>query len=212
MPDQLKSAFDASVAHRQRRYGAITLARHGEPALPRKMKLDAKGYRSWWAQYELGGLLEAQTPPECLIGFAKDAQYIVSSTRLRAIETAYAVCAGKPFEVSDLFVEAPLPPPSLPGFIKMSPTSAQWGAISRFFWSVFNHHQGEESHAQAKIRAKAAARFLIDKALGGGDVLVLAHGYFNWMISLELKKQGFVKRLEQGFKYWGCRRYEMAHK
>jgi len=32
------------------------------------------------------------------------------------------------------------------------------------------------------------------------------------MISIELKKMGYIKTLEQGFKYWGCRRYEVKDK
>src|SRR6185312_12929944 len=67
--------------------GAITLVRHGEPALSRRVKLDWKGYRDWWAQYELSGLLEGQTPPPVLDTFACDARYIYSSTLRRSIET-----------------------------------------------------------------------------------------------------------------------------
>ena len=46
------------------RAGAIVLARHGEPALCRQVKLVADGYRRWWATYEEGGLLCGQQPPE----------------------------------------------------------------------------------------------------------------------------------------------------
>ena len=38
------------------RPGAVILARHGEPALSRKIRLTAAGYRAWWADYEIGGL------------------------------------------------------------------------------------------------------------------------------------------------------------
>jgi broad specificity phosphatase PhoE len=190
--------------------GAITLARHGEPALSRRVKLDSDGYRLWWAQYEDGGLLEGQTPPPLLIRYAEEARHIYSSTRRRSIETAEAVCGLKPFESLDLLVEAPLPPPKLPSFLKFTPQSSQWGTIARFCWAVFDHHQGEESVAEARIRARQAADLLIDKAASGGDVLVLAHGYFNFMIANALKARGYRKTLEQGFKYWGCRRYELG--
>ena len=43
--------------------GAITLARHGRPALSRKVLLTSQGYRDWWATYEVGGLCKKQTPP-----------------------------------------------------------------------------------------------------------------------------------------------------
>ncbi len=189
--------------------GAITLVRHGEPALSRRVKLDWKGYRDWWAKYEEAGLLEGQIPPHCLNGFAHDARYIYSSTLRRSIETAQAICGDKPFEQLAMLVEAPLPPPHLPSFIKFSPNSSGWGWVARTWWWYTNTNAGGETRKEALVRARTAADFLVGKAREGGDVLVLAHGYFNLLISLELKKMGFIKTVEQGFKYWGCRRYEL---
>ncbi|HET6971893.1 MAG TPA: histidine phosphatase family protein, partial [Phenylobacterium sp.] len=51
------------------RHGAIILARHGEPALSRKVKLSAAGYREFWANYEVLGILPGQTPPQALRDF-----------------------------------------------------------------------------------------------------------------------------------------------
>nr|WP_245531428.1 histidine phosphatase family protein [Asticcacaulis biprosthecium] len=189
--------------------GAITLCRHGEPALSRRHTMDWRGYKDWWARYEEGGLLEGQTPPNCLEAYARDARYIYSSTLRRAQETAVAVCGGRAFEPMDMLVEAPLPPPKLPTWIKLSPKSWGWGTVSRLWWWYSDRHDALETRAMAEKRAKDAADFLVAKAREGGDVLVLAHGYFNLMISLELKKMGFIKTVEQGFKYWGCRRYEL---
>ncbi len=192
--------------------GAITLVRHGEPALSRRALLDWEGYRDWWAKYEESGLLEGQTPPHILNGYARDARYIYSSTLRRSIETAQAICGKRPFESLDMLVEAPLPPPHLPRFIKLSPKSWGWGTVSRLWWWYTDNHGAWETRKDALVRAKKAADFLMDKAREGGDVLVLAHGYFNLMISLELKKMGYIKTVEQGFKYWGCRRYEKTTK
>jgi broad specificity phosphatase PhoE len=83
--------------------------------------------------------------------------------------------------------------------------------VARTWW-WFVEVPGHETRRQAQARAREMAAFLIGKAQEGGDVLVLAHGYFNLMISLELKRMGFVQTLEQGFKYWGCRRYERKTK
>ncbi|MDV6330154.1 phosphoglycerate mutase family protein [Asticcacaulis sp. 201] len=189
--------------------GAITLVRHGEPNLSRRVKFDWRGYEAWWAKYDQAGLLAGQTPPPLLHDFARDARYIYSSTLRRSIETARAVCGERAFESLDMLIEAPLPPPHFPSFIKLSPNSWGWGFMARVWWWYFNVHQGLESRDQAKKRARAAAEFLMERAREGGDVLVLAHGFFNLMISIELKKMGYIKALEQGFKYWGCRRYEV---
>ncbi|WP_031230026.1 histidine phosphatase family protein [Asticcacaulis sp. YBE204] len=196
----------ATGGSERKKVGAITLVRHGEPALSRRVKLDSDGYRDWWARYEKAGLLEGQMPPPMLLQFAREAGYIFSSTLQRSIETARAVTRGKPFVSLPVFVEAPLPPPKFPKFMKFSPK--YWGGISRWWWWAFNHHQGEETRAQAEERARQAAMLLHEKALTGEDVLLLAHGYFNFTISLELKKLGYSQTCEQGFKYWGCRRYE----
>ena len=191
------------------RPGAITLVRHGEPALSRRVKLDWRGYVEWWAKYDQAGLLEGQTPPAILHKFANEARYIFSSTLPRSIETAEAVCDGKGFTSLEALIEAPLPPPHLPSFIKLTPNSYAWGFLARVCWWYLNFHGTVEGREVAKVRARKVAEFLFDKAREGGDVLVLAHGFFNLMVSIELKKMGYIKTLEEGFKYWGCRRYEL---
>ncbi|CAM3239978.1 phosphoglycerate mutase family protein [Asticcacaulis taihuensis] len=189
--------------------GAITLVRHGEPALSRRVKLDWRGYVEWWAKYDQAGLLEGQTPPPILHKFANEARYIFSSTLPRSIETAEAVCDGKGFTSLEALIEAPLPPPHLPSFIRLTPNSYAWGFVARVCWWYLNIHGEAEGREVAKVRARKVAEFLYEKAKEGGDVLVLAHGFFNLMVSIELKKMGYRKTLEEGFKYWGCRRYEL---
>lgn len=187
-------------------FGAITLARHGEPALSRRIKLDSAGYRRWWATYEEGGLLEGQVPPEYLKKIASGAGAIIASTRRRAIETADAVTEGRSFALDQRFIEAPLPPPSLPGFVRLSPRS--WGVVARFWWWFFNHHEGQETRDQARVRAKACARELVRLAEEGRDVLVLAHGFFNGMVGVELTRMGWKCARDEGFRYWSARRFE----
>ncbi|MGZ3306720.1 MAG: histidine phosphatase family protein, partial [Asticcacaulis sp.] len=144
--------------------------------------------------------------------YAREARYIYTSTLRRSVETARAICGDRAFEQMDMLVEAPLPPPHLPSFIRFSPNSSGWGCIARAWWWFSNTNEGGETRKQARARARQAALFLVSKAREGGDVLVLAHGYFNLLISLELKKMGFIKTVEQGFKYWGCRRYALRNR
>ena len=185
--------------------GAIVLARHGEPALSRRLKLDARGYDRWWATYEAGGILEGQTPPQELIDQARRAGVIFASIRLRAIETARAVVGDKPVVQDPMFIEAPLPAPATPRFVKLSPKT--WGVVSRFLW-WFGYHRGQETRGQAQARAKAAAERLIGEAQAGQDVLVLAHGFFNGMVGVELSRRGWRCVQDRGFKYWATRRFE----
>lgn len=188
------------------RAGAVILARHGEPDLSRRILLNAEGYRAWWGTYETRGLRQGQAAPADLKAVASNAGAIIASTRPRSMETAQAVCEGKAFARDPMFIEAPLPPPPFPGWVRLSPRL--WGFISRFWWWFFNHHGQEESRAQAEQRAAEAARLVADMAREGQDVLVVAHGFFNTMIGLALKRDGWRCTEDQGFHYWRARRFE----
>jgi broad specificity phosphatase PhoE len=190
------------------RHGAIVLARHGEPALSRKVKLSAAGYREFWATYELLGILPGQTPPQRLREFVDSCGTLVSSTRLRSIESAQALAGERAFDRHDVLIEAPLPPPNLPAWIKLSPSV--WGFLARFWWWFFDHHEGQERRSEAEVRADRAAALLIGLAAGGDDVVVLAHGFFNYMIGRALRRMGWKLVKSEGYKYWSMRRFERA--
>ncbi len=189
-----------------RRPGAVILARHGEPALSRQVRLSSAGYRDWWAAYETGGIKAGQAIPAALRTTAQGAGHLICSTRPRSRETAAALACGRPFEEDARLVEAPLPPPALPGWIRASPRV--WGFVARFWWWVFNHHQGEETRGEARARAQATAARLIELAACGEDVLVIAHGFFNGMVAGALKRRGWRCTLDQGYRYWSARRFE----
>ena len=188
------------------RPGAVILARHGEPALSRKVRLTASGYREWWKTYESGGLKMDQDVPPPLKAAADQAGFVIASTRLRSVQTAQALTQGRAFAEDPMFVEAPLPPPHWPGWVRLSPRL--WGFISRVWWWFLNHSDGEECRADAQTRADEAARLLVDLAATGQDVLVVAHGFFNTMVGEALKRLGWKLTEDQGFKYWCYRRFE----
>lgn len=186
--------------------GAVILARHGEPALSRQVTLTALGYRDWWARYEEGGLKAGQTPPASLIAMAAAAGTLMCSSRERARQSAAAIAGGRPVACEALFIEAPLPSPPAPSWVRFSPR--WWGVVSRFWWQVFDYHDGQETYAQACVRAVRAADVLIARAAADGDVVLVAHGYFNFMIGRELVARGWRRTLNQGFRYWSARRFE----
>jgi broad specificity phosphatase PhoE len=196
------------LAEATERPGAVILARHGQPALSRRCTLSADQYREWWADYEMGGLAEGQSPPEPLLHAAERAGFVIASTRLRSVETAQALTDGRAFAEDPLFIEAPLPPPHFPPWLKLTPRF--WGVISRFWWWFFNHHDEQETRREAETRADEAARQLIELAAGGQDVLVVAHGFFNTMVGLALRRQGWRCVDDGGFSYWSARRFELS--
>ncbi|WP_293907865.1 histidine phosphatase family protein [Phenylobacterium sp.] len=188
--------------------GAIILARHGEPALSRKVKLTAAGYRAFWAQYELGGILPGQDPPPRLRRLVAEAGTLVSSTRLRAIQSAQTLVGVQDFARHEVLIEAPLPPPNLPDWIRLSPKT--WGFVTRVLWWYLNHHHGEEDRYRAEHRADRAAALLIDLAADGGTVVVLAHGFFNHLIGRALRKRGWNLVESEGYRYWSIRRWKQG--
>ena len=173
--------------------------------MSRKVKLTSAGYRDWWATYEEGGIHDRQSPPPSLKALAARAVAVFSSTRRRAIETARAACGDKPFVSDAVFIEAPLPPPPFPDSFKVSPRA--WGVIARTAWWL-GYGEGGETRAQAEVRAEAAADRLVAASEAGGEVLLLAHGYFNNMIGIALKRRGWRLVEDQGFSYWSVRRFE----
>jgi hypothetical protein len=99
--------------------------------------------------------------------------------------------------ISDVqFIEAPLPPPRFPSWFKLPPK--YWGAVARFWWHAFDHHEGQETRAEAEARAARVAAMLIERAETGEDVLVLAHGYFNHMVGACPEGPGLGARPQPG--------------
>ena len=187
--------------------GTITLVRHGEPALSRKIRFNARGYGDWWAIYEEGGLHATQTPPANVVEMVKQAPVLLVSTRRRSHESMRVLAPGRAYSEHEVFIEAPLPPPPFPSWLHMSPQI--WGFVTRFWWWYFNHHKGGETRAQAWKRSDQAAGMLIDLAGKGDAVVLVAHGFFNVMIEKSLIKRGWNRALhEGGYRYWSIRHFE----
>jgi len=184
----------------------IILARHGEPDLSRRVRLNWRGYKYWWRLYDEAGLKPGQDAPKIIKTLAREADIVIASTLPRAIETAEMARGKKPDFLEPLMVEAGLPPPNL-GYIRLKPR--MWGILSRIIW-VFGFSGEVESQKDAKIRAEKASHVLSDHAQGGKMVFVAAHGWFNRMMRAALKRRGFQCVEDHGDLHWSYRRYERA--
>ncbi|WOI54640.1 hypothetical protein [Parvularcula sp. LCG005] len=186
--------------------GRIITARHGRPNVDRSVRITAKEYGAWWANYDLSGLAPGEEPPGSLVEAAGDCHVVLSSTLPRAIETAAKIVDHARHVPQDaMFVEAPLPPPPVP-FLKLSPTT--WGVISRIFWFVGLSPKGVETHRGAWRRVRQIADRLIEHAERGDHILLCAHGYVNWMLDGHLRKRGWGRECHVGDNdYWSWRSY-----
>lgn len=188
---------------------AIVLARHGRPALDRSVKVDWRGYKTWWSAYDEGGLAVGEQPPAELLAVARDAHAVLASPLTRSLQTARAVAEGREVVADPVFLEAPLPPPPIPG-LRLKP--GQWGVVARIAWWL-GFSGGMESRREAELRAEAAVnRVLVDLAGEPEDqrvVLVCAHGWFNRMMRPVLRRRGWVCVRDGRDHYWSYRRYEL---
>ncbi len=180
------------------------MARHGKPALDRSKWISAKGYDRWWRAYEAGGLDPATVPPQALLDIAGNSRRILSSTRLRAVETALALTDRDNIIQDEVFVEAALPAPPIP-LIRLLPSF--WDIISRGLWWL-GMARGEESRKAAETRAYLAVTELEKYADNGEDVLLCAHGWFNRMMRPVLQARGWDCVFDGRDDYWAFRIYE----
>lgn len=183
---------------------SLVLVRHGRPALERNVRLDWRGYRTWWAAYAESGLAPGETPPKKLAAIASAADLVVSSPLPRARETAAKLAPGADVVIDDLFVEAPLPAPQIP-FVRLKPWT--WNVLSRLAW-LMGYSAAGESHKRAELRAVEAAARLESLAVGHRIVLLTAHGWFNRMIRRVLRARGWRCDYDGGDSYWAWRRFE----
>ena len=189
--------------------GPIIISRHGRPALDRNAgpKLDWREYIEWWNAYEAGGLADDQAPPLELVEAVSDIDTVVSSVRLRAVQTATHATMGRTPKQEALFNEAPLPPPRLKGVRYLPKT---WNILARVAW-MRGHCLDGESVAEARLRAKQAAK-LLDELADQGSVYLAAHGWFNRMLRRPLRRLNWVCVRDGGDKYWSFRVYHYTGK
>ena len=182
----------------------IIIARHGKPELSRKVRLNWKEYREWWLKYQISGLKKEQKVPKRLKKWAEKSDIVISSSLLRAMESATLASGREPDFIYEDLVEAPLPSPYL-GSIKIRPKS--WGTWSRIVW-YFGWSDGMESHKSARVRADNMSGILADHSKGGKIIYVSGHGWFNRMLKGSLKKQGWKCKSQNGDLHWSHRRFE----
>lgn len=189
--------------------GPIIISRHGRPALDRAAgpPLTWQEYCEWWESYEISALATDQDVPPALTEAVADVDLVLSSTRLRAIETALRATNGREPEQYAVFNEAPLPPPRLKNQTFLPKT---WEVWARIMWMA-GHSLDGESVKQARKRARKAAETLHDVA-EGKTVYLAAHGWFNRMIRRPLQEQGWVCVRDGADGYWSYRVYEYRGK
>lgn len=182
----------------------IILIRHGKPAIPTAPVARHHEFRSYIDAYEEAGLDPADAPPEELRDLVRELDAVFTSGRKRAADSAKVLAPNAELIVDPLFVESPLASPRIP-LLKMKVT--KWAVVSRLMWYA-GFSPKIEGYRKSKRRAKQAADILIKRAQTTGGTALVAHGYFNYLIGIELRRRGFVQAGRHKAKYWNDVTYE----
>jgi broad specificity phosphatase PhoE len=184
----------------------IILIRHGQPHLPLRPSTGHAGFADYITAYEEAGLAPQDLPPQELRTLVQALDHVFTSDRPRSRQSASALAPGAVLTEDALFAEAPLGAPRIP-FLKM--TVPKWAVVSRILWYL-GFAPGIETMAAAGARAARAADILVSRAREKGAAVLVAHGYFNWMIGRRLRKLGFRRTGSHQARYWNTVIYEKA--
>ena len=184
----------------------IILVRHGKPAIAIAPRTSHHEFRTYIDDYEEAGLDPTSAPPEELQDLIGELRVVFTSGRNRATQSARALAPNAELIVDPLFVESPLASPRIP-LLKMQ--VAKWAVVSRLMWYV-GFSPRIEGYRKSKRRAVRAAETLIDRARQDGQAALVAHGYFNYLIGIELRRRGFKQTGTHRARYWNDVTYERS--
>jgi len=188
--------------------GRIVLIRHGQPRIAIAPRASHHGFRSYIGDYEEAGLDPGSLPPAALRELARDLKTVFTSGRKRPHESAALLAPAARAIAEPLFVEAPLAAPPIP-LLRMRVT--KWAVVARLLWHA-GYHPGIEDYARARTRARQAADILIARMAEDGVAVLVAHGYFNFLIGRELQRRGFRRTGLHRAKFWNAVTYEKGQR
>jgi broad specificity phosphatase PhoE len=186
----------------------ILLVRHGQPHIALSPRTSHGGFAAYIDAYEAAGLDPANLPPQALRELVRELTgelgKVFTSPRARSHQSAAALAPHAALSTDALFAEAPLASPRIPLLNMRVP---KWAVVSRLLWHL-GFHPRIETPRQARRRARQAADILIAQARQTGMAVLVAHGYFNWMIGRDLKRRGFSRTGKHQARYWNTVIYE----
>lgn len=198
--DEARHRAETSAPSSQR----IILIRHGQPAIPINPRTGHRGFHAYIAEYEGAGLDPASLPPAELRDLVGEIRAVFTSDKPRAHDSARLLAPDGEIIADPLFMEAPLASPRIPLLRMRVP---KWAVVARVLWYV-SFHPEIESPAKSHARARAAAKVLMARAHKEGSVVLVAHGYFNFLIGRVLSAHGFAQTGAHRAKFWNAVVYE----
>lgn len=187
-----------------RRRMRIVLIRHGRPKIPINPRTGHAGFQTYIADYEEAGLDPMSLPPEELRDLVGELKSVFTSDKRRAHESATVLAPKAELIADPLFMEAPLASPRIP-YLRMS--VPKWAVVARVLWHA-GFHPEIEGPVKSRQRARAAAEILMARASKDGAAVLVAHGYFNFLIGRALLAHGFQQTGTHRARFWNAVMYE----
>lgn len=182
----------------------IILVRHGEPKVDQQRWIGHKGFMAFMDAYRDAGLMPESAPPEHLAGLTRGISRVFTSELPRSIDSARALLPDAEFISDEVFTEAPLAPPRIPGLRMKVPG---WAVVSRVAWHG-GYSPRIENFREARRRAQKALHILLDAAAEDGTALLVGHGYFNAILGRMLRLKGFARTGSHRAEFWNTVVYD----
>lgn len=176
----------------------ITLIRHGQSLWTENKPMTGHEFIKWVEQYDSHGVCEETFYPQTTIEKIKAANIVITSDLKRSLESAKHLKPNVNVISNSLFRETEMPVAQIGG---LRLHASMWAVILRCSWFM-GYSKGCESVSEAKRRAEAAARFLVERAKEHQTVVLVGHGFFNRMIAKELIKNGWTGNRKTSAKHW----------
>ncbi|HRK72341.1 MAG TPA: histidine phosphatase family protein [Micropepsaceae bacterium] len=182
----------------------IILVRHGEPKVDQQRWIGHKGFMAFMDAYRDAGLTPESAPPDHLAELTRGMTRVFTSELPRSIDSARALLPDAEFISDEVFTEAPLAPPRIPGLRLKVPG---WAVVSRVAWHG-GYSPRIENFRQARRRAQKALHILLDAAAEDGAAVLVGHGYFNAILGRMLRLKGFARTGSHRAEFWNTVIYD----
>lgn len=185
----------------------ISLIRHGKSTWINNKRVTFQGFKDWIEMYDAHGVFENKKRyPAWTIEKVNRANVMVSSDLKRSIDSARILKPSFDGPSYPLFREIEFPHvPEIVEKVKLYPTV--WALLLRSAWFI-GYAKDAESYKEASKRAEKAADLLIDYAEKQESVVLVGHGFFNFLIARQLQKKGWKGRKNTSFDHWVANTYK----
>lgn len=158
----------------------------------------ARELTAWEERYNSAPIVTDTLPEYALIQRIESADYVVSSTLRRTIDSL-ELLEVEIDEKNRLFNEAAIPPLD-GGCLKMKPV--HWLVLFRLL-SLIGAGRWSSRLKKTKMDAQKAARRLLKLSTQHDHIVLMGHGVMNWLIRKELSKKGWRRNSREIHGNWG---------